>query len=196
MVQQLLTLVRMTVTTGVEATQAAEETTRLFGLDMQLVHDTLIMAVNVFLIFFILSYLVFNPARKMLSGRREKVEADIAAAEQDKKDADALKKEYEARLSQADDEVEEILSQARQKALKNEAEIVAEAKEEAARLMSRADIEIERERRKALEGMKQEIIDIAGAMAQKAVAEKMDVEIQEELLNDTLKEMGEDTWQN
>ena len=196
MVQQLLTLVRMTVTTGVEATQAAEETTRLFGLDMQLVHDTLIMAVNVFLIFFILSYLVFNPARKMLSGRREKVEADIAAAEQDKKDADALKKEYEARLSQADEEVEEILSQARQKALKNEAEIVAEAKEEAARLMSRADIEIERERRKALEGMKQEIIDIAGAMAQKAVAEKMDVEIQEELLDDTLKEMGEDTWQN
>lgn len=196
MVQQLLTLVQMTVTTGVEATQAAEETTRLFGLDMQLIHDTLIMAVNVFLIFFILSYLVFNPARKMLSGRREKVEADIAAAEQDKKDADALKKEYEARLSQADDEVEEILSQARQKALKNEAEIVAEAKEEAARLMSRADIEIERERRKALEGMKQEIIDIAGAMAQKAVAEKMDVEIQEELLDDTLKEMGEDTWQN
>jgi F-type H+-transporting ATPase subunit b len=196
MVQQLLTLVQMTVTTGVEATQAAEETTRLFGLDMQLIHDTLIMAVNVFLIFFILSYLVFNPARKMLSGRREKVEADIVAAEQDKKDADALKKEYEARLSQADDEVEEILSQARKKALKNEAEIVAEAKEEAARLMSRADIEIERERRKALEGMKQEIIDIAGAMAQKAVADKMDVEIQEELLNDTLREMGEDTWQN
>ncbi len=196
MVQQLLTLVRMTVTTGVEATQAAEETTRLFGLDMQLIHDTLIMAVNVFLIFFILSYLVFNPARKMLSGRREKVEADIASAEQDKKDADALKKEYEARLSQADDEVEEILSQARRKALRNEAEIVAEAKEEAARLMNRADLEIERERRKALEGMKQEIIDIAGAMAQKAVAEKMDVDIQEELLNDTLKEMGEDTWQN
>ena len=53
MVQQLLTLVQMTVTTGVEATQAAEETTRLFGLDMQLIHDTLIMAVNVFLIFFI-----------------------------------------------------------------------------------------------------------------------------------------------
>ena len=196
MVQQLLTLVRMTVTTGVEATQAAEETTRLFGLDMQLIHDTLIMAVNVFLIFFILSYLVFNPARKMLSGRREKVEADIASAEQDKKDADALKKEYEARLSQADDEVEEILSRARRKALRNEAEIVAEAKEEAARLMNRADLEIERERRKALEGMKQEIIDIAGAMAQKAVAEKMDVDIQEELLNDTLKEMGEDTWQN
>jgi hypothetical protein len=33
-------------------------------------------------------------------------------------------------------------------------------------------------------------------MAQKAVADKMDVEIQEELLNDTLREMGEDTWQN
>ncbi|MBO7514053.1 MAG: F0F1 ATP synthase subunit B [Lachnospiraceae bacterium] len=163
---------------------------------MQLVHDTLIMAINVFLIFFILSYLVFNPARKMLSGRREKVEADIQAAEQDKKEADALKKEYEARLDQADEEVEEILSQARSKALKNEADIIAEAKEEANRLMERADVEIERERRKALEGMKQEIIDIAGAMASKAVGEKMDIQIQEQLLNDTLKEMGEDTWQD
>lgn len=196
MVQQLLTLARMTVATGVEATTAAEETTRLFGLDMQLIHDTLIMAVNVFLIFFILSYLVFNPARKMLSGRREKVEADLQAAEQDKKDADALKKEYEARIEKADEEAEDILSKARSKALKNEADIIAEAKEEAARLMERADTEIERERRKAIEGMKQEIIDIAGAMASKAVGEKMDVEIQEQLLNETLKEMGEDTWQN
>lgn len=196
MVQQLLTLARMTVDTGVEATTAAEETTRLFGLDMQLIHDTLIMAINVFLIFFILSYLVFNPARKMLSGRREKVEADILAAEKDKKDADALKKEYEARIEKADEEAEDILSKARSKALKNEADIIAEAKEEAARLMERADTEIERERRKALEGMKQEIIDIAGAMATKAVGEKMDVEIQEQLLNETLKEMGEDTWQN
>lgn len=196
MVQQLLTLARMTVDTGVEATTAAEETTRLFGLDMQLIHDTLIMAINVFLIFFILSYLVFNPARKMLSGRREKVEADILAAEKDKKDADALKKEYEARIEKADEEAEDILSKARSKALKNEADIIAEAKEEAARLMERADTEIERERRKALEGMKQEIIDIAGAMATKAVGEKMDVEIQEQLLDETLKEMGEDTWQN
>lgn len=196
MVQQLLTLARMTVATGVEATTAAEETTRLFGLDMQLIHDTLIMAVNVFLIFFILSYLVFNPARKMLSGRREKVEADLQAAEQDKKDADALKKEYEARIEKADEEAEDILSKARSKALKNEADIIAEAKEEAARLMERADTEIERERRKAIEGMKQEIIDIAGAMASKAVGEKMDVEIQEQLLNETLKEMGDDTWQN
>lgn len=196
MVQQLLTLARMTVATGVEATTAAEETTRLFGLDMQLIHDTLIMAVNVFLIFFILSYLVFNPARKMLSGRREKVEADLQSAEQDKKDADALKKEYEARIEKADEEAEDILSKARSKALKNEADIIAEAKEEAARLMERADTEIERERRKAIEGMKQEIIDIAGAMASKAVGEKMDVEIQEQLLNETLKEMGEDTWQN
>ncbi|MBR5348510.1 MAG: F0F1 ATP synthase subunit B [Lachnospiraceae bacterium] len=186
----------MTVDTGVEATTAAEETTRLFGLDMQLIHDTLIMAINVFLIFFILSYLVFNPARKMLSGRREKVEADILAAEKDKKDADALKKEYEARIEKADEEAEDILSKARSKALKNEADIIAEAKEEAARLMERADTEIERERRKALEGMKQEIIDIAGAMATKAVGEKMDVEIQEQLLDETLKEMGEDTWQN
>ena len=107
-----------------------------------------------------------------------------------------MKQEYEAHLSKADKEAEAILADARRKAQKNEAVIVAEAKEEAARIMKRADVEIELERRKALEGMKQEVVDIAVAMAQKAVGEQMNVSVQSRLLEETLQEMGEDTWQN
>ena len=44
--------------------------------------------------------------------------------------------------------------------------------------------------------MKKEIVSIAALMAGKAVAASVDVKIQDTLIEDTLKEMGESTWQS
>ena len=44
--------------------------------------------------------------------------------------------------------------------------------------------------------MKQEMISVAALMAGKVVSANMDVEIQESLVDETLKEMGESTWQS
>ena len=44
--------------------------------------------------------------------------------------------------------------------------------------------------------MKQEILSIATLMAGKAVAGSMDLVLQDKLLNDTLKEIGESTWKS
>ena len=54
----------------------------------------------------------------------------------------------------------------------------------------------ELEKKKALDEMKQEMITIASMMAGKAVAASMDVKIQDELIEKTLKEIGDDTWQS
>ena len=78
--------------------------------------------------------------------------------------------------------------------MKSENEIVAEAKEEAARIITRANNEIELERKRALDDMKQEMIAIASAMAGKVVAASIDTSVQDELIEETLKEMGEQTW--
>ena len=75
-------------------------------------------------------------------------------------------------------------------------EIVAEAKEEAARIIARANREIDLEKKKALADVKNEIVSIASLMAGKAVAASMDVKIQDTLIEETLKEMGESTWQS
>lgn len=95
-----------------------EEMTRLFNLDFQLLHDTVLLAIAIFFLFLALSYLLFNPVRKMLKDRQEKIATDIDTALANKKDAAALKAEYEAKLKNIDKEAEQILSEARQKALK------------------------------------------------------------------------------
>ena len=169
---------------------------RLVDLDPQLFHDTILLAIAVFVLFTLLSYLFFNPVRKMLEDRKKRIEGDIAAALADKKDAAQVKSEYEARLKNVEKEAEKILSEARRKALKNEARIVEEARQEAARIIQHANQEAALEKKRVLDEMKQEMISIASLMAGKVVAASIDTTIQDTLVEETLKEIGESTWQS
>ena len=167
---------------------------RLFDLDMQLVHDTILLAIAVFFLFLAMSYLLFNPVRKMLEDRKLKIRTELDDAAADKEGAAALKAQYEDKLKNIDKEAEEILSEARQKALKNEAKIVEEAKEEAARIIARANEEALLEKKRVVDEMKQEMISVAAAMAAKVISANIDVNIQNQLVDETIKEMGDSTW--
>ena len=168
----------------------------LFNLDAQLLFDTALLAIAVFFLFMLMSYLLFDPARKLLKDRQEKIENDIDTARSDKEKAQALKAEYEEKLKNVDKEAELILSEARQKALKNQNKIVDDAKEEASRIIKRAQEEAELEKKHAMDDVKQEMIQIASLMAQKVVAASINTQIQDTLVEETLKEIGESTWQS
>ena len=168
--------------------------TFLFNLDAQLLFDTALLAIAVFFLVLAMSYLLFNPARKLLKDRQERISNDIDSAKEDKESAAALKAEYEAKLKEVDKEAEGILAEARQKAMKNKTKIIDEAKEEASRIVKRAQEEAELEKKHAMDDMKQEMIAVAAMMAQKVVAASIDTNIQSTLVDETLKEMGESTW--
>ena len=174
----------------------AEEYTFLFDLNAQLLFDTVLLAIAVFFLFLLMSNLLFNPARKLLKDRQSRIAKDISDANEDKESAAALKAEYESKLKDIDKEAEVILSEARQKALKNESKIIDEAKQEAARIIKRAQEEAELEKKHAMDDVKQDMIQIASMMAQKVVAASIDTKIQDSLVEETLREMGESTWQS
>lgn len=169
---------------------------RLFDLDLQLLADSVLTIIAVMALVFAMSYFLFDPVRKLMEDRQRLIAADIENAAKDKEDAALLKEQYDDKLKQVDKEAEEILSEARKKALKNEARIVEEAKLEAARIMERTSEEIELEKKRALDDVKQEIISVATVMAGKVISSNMDVSVQESLVDETLKEMGESTWQS
>lgn len=169
---------------------------RLFGLDMQLVMDALQFGASVFVLFLLASYLLLNPVRKMLKDRQDGIQKNIDDAIADKESAAELKVHYEEKLKHIDKEAEQILSDARQKALKTETKIIDEAKEEAARIIQRANEEAELEKKRAMDEVKQEMITIASMMAAKVVAASIDTTIQDTLVEETLREMGDSTWQS
>ena len=168
--------------------------TRLFDLDLQLLADAGLMMISIFVLFLFASYFLFNPAREFLKKRQDKIRGELEGAAKDKEDAAALKAEYEDKLKNIDKEADEILSDARKRALANENKIVAEAKEEAARIIERARVEAELEKQKAADDVKREMVVIASMMAGKVVRASIDTSIQESLVNETLKEIGESTW--
>ena len=153
----------------------------LFDLNPQLLFDAALLAIAVFFLYMLMSYLLFNPARKLLKDRQDHISSELDEASADK---------------EIDKEAETILADARQKALKNQNRIVNEAKEEAARIVKHAQEEALLEKKHAMNDMKQEMITVASLMAQKVVASSITAEIQSTLVDETLKEMGESTWQN
>ncbi len=169
---------------------------RLFGLDAQLLFEIVLSMIAVFVLFVALSYILFNPVREMLKKRQEMVQETKDTANREKEEALKLKAEYDEKIKNAEAEVEEILSAARKRALKNERVILDEAKEEAARIIANANVQIELEKKKAMDDLKQEVVSIAAMMAGKVVAANIDEKISDQLIEDTLKEMGDDTWQS
>ena len=167
---------------------------RLFDLDLQLLADSVLTMIAVLVLFVLASYLLFNPVREFLKKRQDKIKSDIDSAIEDKESAKQLREEYEAKLKDIDKEADEILSAARKKALANEAKIVAEAKEEAARIIARANEEATLEKKRAVDDVKKEMITIASPMAAKVVSASIDTTIQDSLVEETLKEMGDTTW--
>ena len=166
----------------------------IFGLDPQLLVDSAITILAMFFVFLLLSYLLFNPARNLMEKRQEGIREQMETAAREKQDAIQFKAEYDEKIKNVQKETDEILSEARKKALKKESVMLEEAREEAAQIVARANREVELEKSKVKDEIKQEIINVATAMAGKIVASSLDESKQSQLLADTLEEMGDETW--
>ena len=142
------------------------ELNRLIGFDPQLLSEVFFTAINIFILFFGLSYLLFNPVRDLLEKRKQKIAGELADAAESKKSAEAMKEEYESKLKEVSKEADAILEEARRKGKAREAEIIEEARKEAARIVERGNREVELEKKKALDDMKQELVSIASLMAE------------------------------
>ena len=164
---------------------------RIFGLDPQTLFDTCITLVAMLALFILLSYLLFNPARKLIQKRKDYIESQLSEAASAKDEALAMKK-----LAKVDDESTELISQARQKAKERAGEIVNEAGDEAHRILARAEKEVALEKDKVRDEMKQEMVQVASMMAGKLVSESISEEAQAKLIEETCNEMGDSTWQS
>lgn len=169
---------------------------RLFDLDWQLVADSCLMIIAIFVLFLVMSYFLFDPARKMMNDRKERIRGELESARKDMEEAEGQKAEYESKIREIDKEAEGILSEARRKALNNEEQLIARAKEEAARILDRARAEAELEKQKLSDEIKTEIVSVAALMTEKLVAASVDADEQNRLIDETLEEMGDKTWLN
>lgn len=167
---------------------------RLFDLDFQLLHDSCLTLLAVAVLVLVASNLLFNPVREFLKKRQDKIKDELEKAASDQETASVLKNEYEIKLKEVDVQADRILAEARRKADANGADIIAKAHEEADRIIAQARREAELEKQRAADDIKKEMIEVASMMAGKVVSASINTDVQDSLVEETLKEMGESTW--
>lgn len=168
---------------------------RLFGLDMQLVFDVCVMFVYLMLLYIIMSKLFFKPVRAFMEKRKAAIDADKNEAAAELEAADKLKAEYDELLKAAHKEAEGILSASYKSAVKQQEEVIAQAKIKASAIAEKAQQEADSEIEKVKDEVKAQMSEIAGMMAGQFVS-SVDPFREAMLLEETLKEMGGEAWKN
>lgn len=165
-------------------------------LDQQFLIQLGFQLLNTAVLCFILAKLLYKPVKKFLADRKEKIANQIDSAQAKLEEAEKLKAEYELKISGIEKERDEILEQARSKGKKREEQIIAEAKEEAETLKSRAMLDIQREQEKAKDEIKKQIIEVSSLVASRFIAASMDDAAQDKLVDEVIADLGEVKWQN
>lgn len=171
-------------------------TPRMLGFDMALVTGIGFNIFNIALLAFVLWKVLYDPVKKVLADRAARVRAQLEDADKMFKDAEGYKSEYNAKLGGIDGERAGILDSVKKRALTDEAAIIKKANEQAEVLKSRAYDDIEREKEKAQDEMKRQIIDLSALLTMRYISGAIDSERQKVLLDDIIKEMRVAKWQN
>ena len=139
--------------------------------------QTLISLANLTVIYIIIKKIFYN---------------DYMEAKNSKEEAYASKLKYENSLKSAKDEAEEILKDARETAKTRGEKIVEEARAEAGEIVRRAESEAELTIKKAADGIKREIVDVSGVLAEKIIGREINTDDHRELIDSFIREMGDD----
>ena len=127
---------------------------------------------------------------KALDSKIALIRDQLAEAESLRKEAEALKAEYEAKAASADKDREALLERARHEA----DEIVAKAKTDVEALVGRrtrmAEDKIAAEERAAIEQLRAAAADAAAKAAGRLIAERHDAKTDEQLVNQAIGEIA------
>ena len=148
---------------------------------------------NLFIQVMLIKKFLFKPIREVLEKRKAMADAEIADATRAKEEAENLKSEYEASMKQARDKANDILATAQKSAAQQSEEIIREANAQAVSIKSKAERDIEQERRKAVNEIKDEIGDMAMEIAGKVIERELNANDHEKLIDEFINKVGEES---
>ncbi len=147
---------------------------------------------NLLILYLVLKKILFKPIKNMIDSRQKEVDDMYSNAENAEAEANGMRREYEEKLSGAKAESEEILRDAQRRAILREEEIIKAAEAEAGRIMERAEAEIELERRRAVNDVKDEVSEIAISIAEAVIERDISEKEHKELIDSFIEKMGDE----
>ena len=151
---------------------------------------------NTFVLFLILKKLLFEPVTAFMAERENEIAEEIKNAEEKNLEAEKLKEKYSSKIKDIENEGKQIIKKAKEIADKEASEIVSNAREEEKEIRLKNQKELEREKAKAVNELKDEISNLTIQAASKVISKNLKKEDHLALIDQFIDEVGDVKWKN
>jgi F-type H+-transporting ATPase subunit b len=152
--------------------------------------------INFLILVGVLTKFLYKPFLGVLEERKRKIQDAFDSAEMTNRRADEKMANYTARIANVEEEGREIIKEAKQRAEVQAAEIISEANEKASQIIAAAQRQIELDKQKAMDDMKQQVAALAMMAAEKIVEHDIAQTGQEQIVDEIIEQAGSGQWQN
>ena len=150
-----------------------------------------ISLINLVLLFLIIKRFLFKPVKNVLAKRQSEIDERYAEAELAENEAESSRREWQEKLSGAENEANSIIQKATDNAKYRGEKLIAEAEEKAESIVRMAKAEAELEKKKAVDGIKREIVEVSGALTEKMLEREINNEDHRALIDSFIEKVGE-----
>ncbi len=147
-------------------------------------------AITFILVMLILKKIAWGPILTALQDREKGIQSSIDRAHQAKDESEAILRKNRELLSKADAEADRILREGKDYAEKLRADITEKAQSEAKKMIASAKDEIEQEKRRALDVLRNEVADLAVKGAEKIIKTALDADMQKKIVNSMIQDFS------
>ncbi len=146
---------------------------------------------NLFITLFVFKHFFWKKLMNILDQRREAADKEITDAQAARSEAMEIKATYEQNMLESKAEADKLIRSAQQTATVRSEEIIRDAQRTAVAIKQKAEADIAQQKKKAVNDAKDEISSLAMDIAGKVVGATLDSAHQERLVDNFLKELGE-----
>lgn len=146
---------------------------------------------NLFIQMYLIKRFLFKPINAIIEKRKAAADAEISEATKAKEEALAMKADYEQSMLEAKTKANDILTTAQKTATVQSEEILRDASKQAASIKAKAESDIEQEKRKAVNEIKDEIGSMAVEIAGKVIEREVSEEDHAKLIDEFIASVGE-----
>lgn len=142
-------------------------------------------------VLFVLKKFAWPHLLAALDEREKRISDAIAAAEQARQEAEEVLREHRQKLAAADEEARQVVAEAREAGANVRQTIVSQAREEADRMLDQARTSIESEKRAAIAELRRETANLAVQAAGALIDANLDDEKNRGLVDDFIARIPE-----
>jgi F-type H+-transporting ATPase subunit b len=147
-------------------------------------------AITFVIVLLILKKVAWGPILNALEEREKGIQASIDRAHKAKDESEAILRKNKELFAKADAESDRIIREGKDYAEKLRADLTEKAQAEAKKIITAAKEEIEQEKRRALDVLRNEVADLAVKGAEKIIKTTLDAEMQKKIVDSMIQDLS------